>query len=160
MRGGDEGAVSAGAREHDVARLVADEQRAHDARGCRGNVDDAHAVGQMVHDPHLGVRARRDRHGLEPDRHAADVRQPARGDVEDLEAIVGRVDGIETIAVGRERERSHLPALEGRERLRAAAGDRERAQESPPDEGPHAAGVPQAAPDRQGGTCHSRRNAC
>jgi len=54
--------------EDDVARLVADQERAHDARRRRADVDDAHAVGQMIDDPHLGVRARRDGDGFEPDR--------------------------------------------------------------------------------------------
>ena len=80
--------VPPGPGEDDVARLVADQQRAHDARRRRADVDDADAVGEMVDHPHLGVGARRDRHRLEPDRHRADVRQPAAVDGEDLEPIV------------------------------------------------------------------------
>jgi antitoxin (DNA-binding transcriptional repressor) of toxin-antitoxin stability system len=69
VRGGDERAIAAGAREHDVARLVAHEQRARDARGGRGQIDDAHAVGEVVHHPGFAVAARRDRNRLHPDRH-------------------------------------------------------------------------------------------
>ena len=77
VRGGDEGAVAAGAGEDDVARLVADEQRAHDARRVAGDVDDADAVGEVVDDPHLAGAARRDRDRLEADRHRVAVRQAA-----------------------------------------------------------------------------------
>ena len=75
MRRGDEGAAASGAGEDDVARLVADQERAHDARRVGRDVDDADAVGQVVHHPDLAVGARRDRHGLEPDRHRAGVRR-------------------------------------------------------------------------------------
>jgi hypothetical protein len=77
VRRRDERAVPSLAREHDVARLVADEQRPHDARRGRPDVDDAHAVGEVVHHPHLGVRSSGDRHQLEPDRHGRRVRQVA-----------------------------------------------------------------------------------
>ena len=40
VRGGDEGAVAAGPGEDDVARLVADQQGAHDARRVGRDVDD------------------------------------------------------------------------------------------------------------------------
>jgi hypothetical protein len=73
VRGGDEGARSARTREHDVARLVADQERTRDPRRVRRHVDDAHAVGEQVHDPHLGIGARRDGDRLEPDRHRAGV---------------------------------------------------------------------------------------
>src|SRR5262249_39654152 len=104
--GRDERPRSARSGEHDVARLVADEQGPEDAGG-RGSrigaraagktvarsttarpgartaaaravraVDDADAVREMVHDPDLAVRARRDRHRLEADgdrRRAGDI---------------------------------------------------------------------------------------
>ena len=69
VRGRDECAVAARAGEHDVARLVADEQRARDvARARRSSVDDADAVGEVVDDPDLAFVARRDRDRLEADR--------------------------------------------------------------------------------------------
>ena len=43
------------------------------------------------------------------------MRQPAGPDVEDLEPVVRRVDGEEPAAVGRQRQRSDLAALEGGE---------------------------------------------
>jgi len=112
MRGGDERAATAGAREDDVARLVADEQRADHARRRRADVDDRDAVGEMVDDPHLVVRARCHRDGLEADGNRAALRDPARADGEHLETIVRGVDGEETRPVGGEREGPHLAALE------------------------------------------------
>ena len=95
-RRGDEGAgevaVAVGRTgEDDVARLVADQQRAHDARRCRRDVDDADAVGEVIDHPHLVVGARRHRDRLEADRHRVEVRQPAGGDGEDLQPVVGGV---------------------------------------------------------------------
>src|SRR5262249_44352295 len=81
VRGGDERAVSPWPREDDVPRLVSHEQRSDDVRGRRGDVDDAHAVGEVVHDPHLAVRPGRHRHRLEPDGYRTDVAQPTRPDV-------------------------------------------------------------------------------
>ena len=60
--------------------------------------------------------ARRDRDRLEADRDRADVVEPARVDVEDLEPVVGRVDGEQTGPVRRLRERPDLAGLEGGER--------------------------------------------
>ena len=112
VRGRDEGPVAAGAGEHDVARLVPDEERARDPRRYGADVDDAHAVGEVVHHPHLAVGARRDRDRLEADGNGVRMRQPAGGDVEDLEPIVRRVDREQARAVRRERERPDLTALE------------------------------------------------
>ena len=53
--GGDEGALARVPGEDDVARLVADQQRARHARAAgHAHVDDAHAVGEVVDDPDLG----------------------------------------------------------------------------------------------------------
>ena len=52
-------------RDHDVARLVADEQGADDP--ARSDADDADAVGEVVHDPDLVVVERHHGHGLETD---------------------------------------------------------------------------------------------
>ena len=98
--GAGEGAVGLRAGEDDVARLVADQQRAHDARRIGGDVDDADAVGQMVDDPHLAVGARRDRHRLEAHGHGPDVGQAAGRDAEDLQAIIGRIRHEQARAVG------------------------------------------------------------
>ncbi len=127
MRGGDEGAEEEvvavlGSREHDVARFVAHEQRTQHVRRRARHVDDAHAVGELVHDPHLAVGARRDGDRLEADGHRARVREPVAPDVEDLEPVVGRVRGEQLAPVGRERERPHLAALEGHERRGGGCG--------------------------------------
>ena len=45
MRRTHEGAIAARSREHDVARLIADQQGSYDAWRCGTDVDDADAVG-------------------------------------------------------------------------------------------------------------------
>ncbi len=113
MRGRDERAIVRRPRENDVARLVTDEERPDDARPVPvADVDDAHRVGQVVDDPDFVVRVRGDGHGLEADFHGAERLEAAPGDAEDFEAIVGRVGGVKELAVGRQRERSNLEALE------------------------------------------------
>src|SRR5262249_43920582 len=91
------------------------EQRPHHARRVGGDVDDADAVRQVVHDPDLGRGSccHRDRLHADGDRGA--VRQARGGHVEDLEAIVRRVDGEELAAVGRDGQWPYLTALEGDE---------------------------------------------
>jgi hypothetical protein len=129
--GRDEGAIAARAREDDVARLVADEQRADHARRRRREIDDADAVREVVHDPRLGVAARRDRDGLHADRHGALMRDPAGADGEDLEPVVGDVADDELRAVGSQRERAHGAALEleeGRSLRARRAREREQQQ--------------------------------
>ena len=126
-------------REHDVARLVADQQGPSDPRLAAGQIDDADAVRKMVHHPHLGVRPRRDRDGLEPDGHRVGRigRQgprhegPIGGHVEDLETVVRRVDREEMRTVRRQRQRPHLTALELDERGRRAGSRRERDHDEP-----------------------------
>src|SRR5439155_1537240 len=84
--------------------VIAAGQRAADARARdvgRVDLDEAHAVGQVVHHPRLGapgeVRPRRHGDRLEADRDLGGECQPAGGDRVDGEAIVGRVDGEEPI---------------------------------------------------------------
>src|SRR5437763_35548 len=144
MGAGDEGAVAAGPREDDVARLVADQQRACDTRERdvgRVDLDDAHAVRQEVRDPRLGpagaVGARGDGHGLEADCHLGGEREAAGGDRVDLQAVVGRVDGEQPLSGGGEGERPDVAALEVEERLPArdpGAADHEK-QGKPRDAG-------------------------
>ena len=140
VRAGDEDALAEPAavemglvREDDVARLVADEQRLRDARCGRGGpieLDNAHAVGEVIDDPHLGIRPRCDRDRLHPDRDRNEVGR-GRGTgrhVEDLEPVVRGVDGEEPrltrmSGIGdRERERPDLAALELDERGGARIG--------------------------------------
>src|SRR5436309_281277 len=144
MGAGDEGAVAAGPREDDVARLVADQQRACDTRERdvgRVDLDDAHAVRQEVRDPRVGpagaVGARGDRHGLEADCHLGGEREAAGGDRVDLQAVVGRVDGEQPLRGGGEGERPDVAALEVEERVPArdpGAADHEK-QGKPRDAG-------------------------
>ena len=117
VRGGDEGAVAARPGEHDVAWLVADQERADDARRARAHVDDAHAVREVVDDPDVHpVAVGRGRDRLEADGDGAGVREvPLRVDVEDLEPVVGGVHRVEVQVVRRERERADLAGLEGDE---------------------------------------------
>jgi hypothetical protein len=119
VRRGDEGAAG-GPGEDDVARLVADEQRAHHARHAL-QADHADTVGQVIDHPDLVVAARRHRHRLEADQHAGAEGQAAVGDVEDLERVVGRVDRDQRGSVRRDGERPHLATLELHER-RAGRG--------------------------------------
>jgi hypothetical protein len=92
-----------------VARLVADVQRAHDARDGTGYVDDTHAVREEVHYPDLAVVARRHRTGLHAHLHGAGVRERSVDfDIEDLELIIRRVHREESRVVGRNGEWTHL----------------------------------------------------
>jgi hypothetical protein len=120
VRGGDEGARAARAGEHDVARLVADQQGADDARRVARDVDDAHAVGEMVDDPDLASIAHGNRHWLEANRHRTDPLGRVTVDAKDLERTVGRVRGEEPFPVARKRKRPHRPALERSERSGSA----------------------------------------
>ena len=116
----DKGPVATGSREHDVVRLVADEQGAHDARSA-AHVDDAHAVREVVHDPDLIVVTRGDGDGFEADPDAPGRREIAVGvDVEEINVTVGRVHDEELLPVRRQRHRPDRPALE--ELIRALSG--------------------------------------
>ena len=112
VSGCDEGAVAAGSGKDDVARFVTDEQRANDPRRARADVDDRDAVGQMVHHPHFGVAARRNRHRLHADRDRAHMNEARNADVEDFELVVRRVDRVEARTVGAERQRPNLAGFE------------------------------------------------
>ena len=108
--------------EDDVARLVAHEERALDlARQIAivlVELDDAHAVREMVDHPDLVIRPGRDGDRLEAHRDGGGVDEPMLLDAEDLEAVVRRVDGEQVPLVRRHGERPHLPALEQRVRGR------------------------------------------
>jgi hypothetical protein len=66
VRGGHERARLTRSSENDVARLVADEERANDVRSFgEARVHDAHTVGKMVDDPDLAVDSFRDSQRLE-----------------------------------------------------------------------------------------------
>jgi hypothetical protein len=149
VRRRDERPIPARAREDDVPGLVADEQRADDARRIRRDVDDAHAVGEVVHHPDLPVRARRDRHGLEADRDRPGMgRVAGGGEREDLDPIVGRVDREETAPVRRQREGTDLTALELDERAGRRGGhrgDEEGGSRSPPGHRPAGSNAPDGA---------------
>jgi hypothetical protein len=122
---GDEGAIASGAREHDVAGLVAHEQRAHHLGRAGGEVDDADAVREVVRHPYLGVAARRHGDRLHPHRDRIRVGEAPARDVEDLEPVVRRIDRQEPRSVRQQRERPHVPALEeqeGRRHRASAAG--------------------------------------
>jgi hypothetical protein len=123
---GDERPALAGAGEDDVARLVADQQRAHDARALAeagAEPDDRHRVREVVGDPDLGAGADRDRRRIEADRHRAGVDEAVAVDAVDLQAVVRRVEREQRASVGRHRQRPHLQRLEQRERA-AARGHR------------------------------------
>ena len=139
VRRGDEGEASARTGEDQVARLVADQQRADDARLGPAQVDDAHAVGEVIHHPDLRGGPRGDRHRLEPDRDGGAVGEVAgaRIDGEHLQAIVRRVDREHARAVRRQRERPDLAALE-RDEGRGGRGMQEQ-RERCDDDGPAAA---------------------
>ena len=99
--GGDEGAVVVRPGEHDVARLVADQQGAHDA-GSRqvADVDDADAVGEMVDHPDFGGGAQATATGSRPTGTDAAGDKVFASSAEDLEAVVRRIHGEQEIAAG------------------------------------------------------------
>ena len=114
--GRDEGPVAAGAGEHDVPRFVAHEQGCDNLRGALRQVDDADAVGQMIHDPDLVVVARCNCDGLHADRDRVRVGQASARHRKHLEPVVRGVDCEQLGSVGRQDDRSHRTALELDER--------------------------------------------
>ena len=118
VRRGDEGPVATWARKDDVAGLVAHQQCAPDHRHGAARVDDADAVGEVIDDPDLATGTRGDRDRLQANGHGGGKPKTARQDVEDLEAVVGRVDSEEARPVGRQGQRADLPGLESDERSR------------------------------------------
>jgi hypothetical protein len=116
MGRGDERPSPLRSGEDDVARLVADQERAPDVpgRSVVVELDDAHAVREVVDHPDLAVRPGRDGDRLKAHRDGRRRDEPLSQDAEDLEAVVGRVDGEQVPLVRRHRERSHLSALEER----------------------------------------------
>jgi hypothetical protein len=90
----------------------------------RREVDDADVVRELVHHPRFAIVSHRDRDRLEPHRDLGDEHRRAAGDVEHRELVVRRVDGEQSRAVGRHRQRVHLSALEMDEVVRGLrAGD-------------------------------------
>jgi hypothetical protein len=87
-------------REDDVARLVADQQRAHDTRWGCADVDDADAVREVVDDPDLRVRPRRHCDRLQTHLYGAQRRDVAIAHRKELETTVWRVQRQERLAIG------------------------------------------------------------
>ena len=132
MGGGDEGAVAAGAGEDDVARLVADEQRAHDARRRQPPTSTMLTLSErwLTTQTSLFVRAATATGSRPTGTEPVWVRPPAA--TVKIEAVVGRVDREQPRAVGRHRQRPHLAGLERDERARGPGPRGEqRERESP-----------------------------
>ena len=70
----------------------------------------------VVYDPHLVLVSHRDCDRLHPDGNGMVVNEPARGHGQNLEPIVGGVDGVEFGSRRRQSERTYLPTLESHER--------------------------------------------
>ena len=119
LRDRDEGPLRAAGEDH-VGRLVAGVNRGHDVH--RGEVDDAHAVGDVVDHPYLGVRSGPHRDRIEPHRNRAGPDQPRGDDREHLEAVVGGVDRQQARPVRRQVERADVRALPVDERLTERPG--------------------------------------
>jgi hypothetical protein len=66
----------------------------------------------MVDDPGLALTAHRHRHRLEPDDDLADGPQPAFARPEDLQPVVGRVDGEEQVSGRPHRQGADVPRFE------------------------------------------------
>ena len=108
--------------EDDVARFIADEERARHERhpgfarpGTRQRlrVDDADRIREMVDDPGFGRIADCDGDRFQAHGDGGCVREGAGiADREDLEPVVGRVDGVEHAPVGRQRHGTHGARLE------------------------------------------------
>jgi hypothetical protein len=151
MGGGDERPIVPLAGENDVPRLVPDQQGAHHPRSV-APLDHADAVGEVVDHPDLARLALGHRHRLEPHSHRSrQLEGPVVLDPEDLQAVVGRVDGIEVPAVSGQRQRTHLSALElgeglpGRRRV-------ERLDDRPRGLPVEPRGAPQGSRDQGGGS--------
>jgi hypothetical protein len=128
--GRDEGPVAARAGEDDVARLISHQERAGDPSDGRPSLtlaleelDDAHAVGEVIDHPGLLRRAGRDGDGLQPDRHRAPVTEPLLGDPEHFQTIVRRVHREQRGAVGRQGQGPDGARFEQREGRRGRRSD-------------------------------------
>ena len=97
--------------ENQIARFVADKERADDARRP-ADIDDTDTVGEVVDNPDLVVRARDDRDGFESHAYRGDLVYSLLRDVENFEVAVRRVDREQPGAVRGKRERPDLSALE------------------------------------------------
>ena len=135
-RGRDERERPLRAAEDDVARLVAHQEGAsHPALVWLAllafvELDDADAVGQVVHHPGLersvAALAYGDGDGTEAHRHLGHEGEAVARRVEDGEPVVGCVDGEEEGAARRQRERAYVAGLEvvvvGRDSWREEGG--------------------------------------
>ena len=83
--------------EDHVRGLVAHEDGL--AHAHRGQVDDAHRVGDLVDHPRLGVAVRADGDRVEAHRHGAALGGDAADHVEDFQARIGRVHRQEHLSV-------------------------------------------------------------
>ena len=118
MRGGDERARAAGSGEHDVARLVAHQQRPRHPWRSGADVEHGDAVGEVVHHPDLRIRARGYGHRLHADRHRGHVLQSGRAHGEQVHLVVRRVRDHEGCAVRRHRQWPDRSGFELHERRR------------------------------------------
>src|SRR5204863_2311948 len=91
MRGRDKGALR-GAGEHDVAWFIADQKRAGNMRRTAQRYD-ADAIGKMIDYPDFIIVSHRHRDRFHADRYFGGERQSGRGDIENREPVVWRVDG-------------------------------------------------------------------
>jgi hypothetical protein len=80
------------AGEYDIARLVADEKGASDAGGS-GETHHTHAVGQVVDDPYFVIVGECDSNRFEADRDAGLELKTSGCDIEDLQRVIGGVNG-------------------------------------------------------------------
>ena len=113
VRRRDEGAIAVLAGEDDVARLIADEQRAHHAGAAAVQTDDADAVGQVVYDPHFFIGAHGNGDRLQAHGDGGAVNQGAIGIVYviNFQLIIGSVSSKQSALIRRQRDGSYLAAL-------------------------------------------------
>ena len=109
------------AGEHDVARLVADEQGPQHARRA---IEAHHAdrIRQMIHHPHFVGIALGHRHWFEPDRDAAGEAQRIAFHRVDLEAGGGRIDDVHALSIRGKRQWPYRARLEHRHGTRSRIG--------------------------------------
>jgi hypothetical protein len=76
--------------------------------GFPPDVEDAHAIGEVIDHPDLLVRSGSHRHGLQTHGDGTPVANPVFRDAEDLESTVGRVYRKEGLSIGGKGERPNL----------------------------------------------------
>ncbi len=127
MRGGDESAVMRGSGENDIAGLIPNKQRLDHARGLKiADVDDTHAVGEVIDYPDFGGGSKGDGDRFESNGNGSGQRECSGGlarNGEDFQTAGGRVDGKEQRSIGGERQGTDLASLEeGVGRIRGGCG--------------------------------------